>query len=378
MVFGRFLRQSAKMDGALKSLDQAEAVAHIERLESAFFQISSVFGVHKDLKTILEHLVRESLNCLRASRSTFFLYDPASEVLNAQFSHSPDAQYQKVGVVEEKALAKKALRQGKPLLLAGAESFSDFFKYEERENKITSLISIPLYDRGKAMGVLSALLINGRYDFDEKNLRLFSSFANIASAAIELTRLHEEVQAAKDSRITYDRCLDGILNQLQTLSDREQQRIQTHIAAMQAEQKVEDRELLEDEANESVPWVHGVILLQEGPGMERRKEEKLEVMVRVEFEEEYWCFTGNLSRGGAFVLTTNPMDLKDQFSLKIHLPDGREPIEAGCKVIWTNKYGKQSKGLRRGMGVKFLKLQPHEQIRIENFIKSYKPKPLSQ
>jgi len=378
MVFGRFLSQSAKMDGALKSLDQAEAVAHIERLESAFFQISSVFGVYKDLNTILEHVVRESLNCLRASRSTFFLYDPASEVLNAQFSHSPDAQYQKVGVVEEKALAKKALRQGKPLLLAGAESFSDFFKYEERENKITSLISIPLYDRGKAMGVLSALLINGRYVFDEKNLRLFSSFANIASAAIELTRLHEEVQAAKDSRITYDRCLDGILNQLQTLSDREQQRIQTHIAAMQAEQKVEDRELLEGEANESVPWVHGVILFQEGPGMERRKEERQEVMVRVEFEEEYWCFTGNLSSGGAFVLTTNPMDLKDQFSLKIHLPDGREPIEVGCKVVWTNKYGKQSKGLRRGMGVKFLKLQPHEQIRIEKFIKSYKPKALSQ
>jgi hypothetical protein len=59
------------MGGVLKSLDQTEALAHIERLESAFSQISSLFGVHKDLNTILEHVVRESLNCLRANRSTF-------------------------------------------------------------------------------------------------------------------------------------------------------------------------------------------------------------------------------------------------------------------------------------------------------------------
>jgi Tfp pilus assembly protein PilZ len=71
------------------------------------------------------------------------------------------------------------------------------------------------------------------------------------------------------------------------------------------------------------------------------------------------------------------MDLGDEFSLRIHVPDGWQPIEVGCKVIWTNKYGKESKNLRRGMGVKFLKLQPEDQIRIEEFIKTYKPKILS-
>jgi len=365
------------MGGVLKSLDQTEALSHIERLESAFFQISSLFGVHKDLNTILEHVVRESLNCLRANRSTLFLYDPTSDVLNVQFTHALAPRYQRVGLVEEKKVVKKALRQGKPLLLAGPESFSDFFKYEERENKITSLMSIPLFACGKAMGVLSALLINGRYDFDEKSLRFFSSFSNLASAAMELAHFVEEAQAGKDFRITYEQYLDNILSQLQTLSDREQQRIQTHIAVIQAEQKVENREFLEGKANESGPWTRGSILLQEDPGIERRKEERIEVMVQVEFEEEYWCFTGSLSRGGAFVLTQNPMDLEDEFSLKIHVPDGREPIEVGCKVIWTNKYGQQSKDLRRGMGVKFLKLQPQDQIRIDEFTKAFKPQVFS-
>jgi uncharacterized protein (TIGR02266 family) len=366
------------MGGVLKSLDQTEALAHIERLESAFFQISSIFGVHKDLNTILEQVVRESLNCLRANRSTLFLYEPTSKVLNAQFTHALDPRYQQVGVVEEKEAAKKALRQGKPLLLAGPESFSDFFKYEERENKITSLMSVPLFVGGKAMGILSGLLINGKYNFDEKSLRIFSSFANLASTAMELVQLQDEAKRGNDFRITYERYLDNILAQLQTLSDREQQRIQNHISTIQAERKAEDPRFLESNADEKVPWAQGAIILKDEPGIERRKDERIEIMVRVEFEEEYWCFIGDLSRGGAFVLTQNPMDLEDEFSLKIHVPDGRDPIEVGCKVIWTNKYGKQSKDLRRGMGVKFLKLQPQDQIRIEKVIKAYKPKPLSQ
>jgi len=377
MVFGRLLGQSAKTGGVPRQMDPADAVAHIESLESAFFQISSLFTGHRDLNTVLEHVVRESFSCLRPNRSTLFLHDPNSEVLKAQFTQVLDPRYQQVGVAEEKEIAKKSLRQGKPLLLAGPGSFSDFFKYEERENKITSLMSVPLFVRGKAMGVLSALLINERYNFDEKSLRFFSSFANLASTAMELVQLQDEAKRGNDFRITYERYLDNILTQLQSLSDREQQRIQNHISTIQAERKAKDPEFLESKADERVPWAPGAILIKDEPGIERRKDERIEVMVRVEFEEEYCSFTGDLSRGGAFVLTQNPMDLEDEFTLKIHIPDGREPVEVGCKVVWTNKYGKESKGLRRGMGVKFLKLQPADQIRIEEFIKAYKPKNFS-
>jgi Tfp pilus assembly protein PilZ len=374
MVFGRLVGLSSQRASVPRSVDEFEATAHIERLELALFQISSIFTAHKDLNTILELFVKASFNCLGAHRSTYFLHDPDSGVLKAQFTQVLDPRYQQVGVAEEKEIAKNSLRQAKPLLLAGPGSFSDFFKYEERENKITSLISVPLFGREKAVGVLSALLINGRTNFDEKSLRLFSSFANLASTAMELVQLQQEAKRGNDFRITYERYLDNILAQLQSLSNREQQRIQNHISIIQVEEKAENQKFLESKTDEKVPWAQGAILLQGEPGIERRKDERIEVMVRVEFEEEYCCFTGDLSQKGAFVLTQNPMDLEDEFTLKIHMPDGREPIEVGCKVIWTNKYGKESKGLRRGMGVKFLKLQLAEQIRIEEFIKAYKPK----
>ena len=378
MVFGRLLGKSSKMEAAPNHLDEQEATAHIERLESAFFQISSVFSDQKDLNTILEHVIRESLNCLMANRATLFLHDPQSEILKAQFTHTLDPRYQQVGFVEEKEVAKKALKQGKPLLLAGAESFSDFFKYEERENKITSLMSIPLFTKGKPTGVFSAARINERYNFDGKNLRLLSSFANLASTAMELALLRDELRRGNDFRIAYERHLDNILSQLQNLSHREQQRIQTHITMIRKEQKVEDQGFPEAKPNEAVPWTHGAIILKNETGIERRKDERIEILVWVEFEEEYYCFTGDLSRSGAFILTQEPMDLEDEILLKIHIPDGREPIKVGCKVIWTNKYGKQSKTLRRGMGVKFLKLLPQDQMRIDEFIKAYEPQTFSQ
>jgi uncharacterized protein (TIGR02266 family) len=278
-----------------------------------------------------------------------------------------------VGLVEEKEIAKRTLRQGSPLLLSGPESFSRFFKYEERDNKITSLLSIPLLAKGKPMGVISVALINGSYSFDERSLRCISSLANFASHTVEIANLLEEVQKGSEVRTAYEGHLDNILNQLQSLSQKEQQRIDTHIIMIKAEQEVDDNEFLEHKTNGKVPWVQGAIIVKD----ERRKDEKVEKKVRVEFDEEHWGVTEGLSMGGAFVLTTNPMDLGEEFLLRIHIPDGRDPAEGECKVVWTNKYGKESNNLRRGMGIKFLNLKEENRIRIEDFIKAFKAQVLA-
>jgi Tfp pilus assembly protein PilZ len=68
------------------------------------------------------------------------------------------------------------------------------------------------------------------------------------------------------------------------------------------------------------------------------------------------------------------LDLEDECLLKLYVPDGGEPLAVDCKVIWTNKYGKTSEKLRRGMGVKFLNLGHEDQNRIEEYIQTYKAK----
>jgi uncharacterized protein (TIGR02266 family) len=373
MVFGKLLGKQSRTGGPLRGLDDPEALDYIDHLETAIFQVSSALKSYKDPNKTLAVISQESINCLRAHRSTIFLLEPKGEALKIKFTHALDPRYQQVGLVEEKEIAKKTLRQGSPLLLAGPESFSQFFKYQERDNKITSLLSIPLLAKGKPMGVLSVVLINGSYGFDERSLRCISSLANFASLAVEIADLLEEVQKGSAVRTAYEGHLDNILNQLQSLSQKEQQRIDTHIIMIKAEQELDDNEFLEQKANGKAPWAQGTIILKD----ERRKNEKVEIKVRVEFDEEHWGVTDNLTLGGAFVLTTNPMDLGDEFLLRIQIPDGREPTEGECKVVWTNKYGKESNNLRRGMGIKFLNLQEENRIRIEEFIRAFKAKVLA-
>lgn len=373
MVFGKLLGKQSKAGGPLRGLDAAEALDYIGRLERAFFQVSSALKGYKDSNKILEVISQESVNCLRAHRSTIFLLEPKGEALKIKFTYAPDPRYQQLGMVEEKEIAKKTLRQGSPLLLASPENFSRFFKYEERDNKITSLLSSPLLAKGKPMGVLSVALINGSHSFDERSLRCISSMANFASLAVEIADLLEEAQKGSAVRTAYEGHLDNILNQLQSLSQKEQQRIDTHIIMIKAEQELDDKEFLEYKSNGKVPWAEGAIILRD----ERREKERVEIKVRVEFDEEHWGLSENLSIGGAFVLTTNPMDLGDEFFLRTHIPDGREPIEGECKVVWTNKYGKESNYLRRGMGIKFLNLQDENRIRIEEFIWAFKARVLA-
>ncbi len=368
----KFFDQSIKRRIIHKNIFGKNPLVHSENLETAFFRISSAFSAHKDLKTILEVIARESLNCLKANRSTVFLMHDKSGILKIRCTYASDALHKEVDLREEGEIAQKTLRQNKPLLLRRPRDFSDFFKYEERERKITSLMSIPLSSKGKTMGVLSAVLINENYGFDEKSLQFFSSFANFASAALGMAELLEDVSKGKNFRTTYERCLDNILDQLQGLPQRERERMDSHILKLQADPRIDEKKFLEDQSHEKVAWVQGTIILKEESGMDRRKDERVETTVRVEFDEEYWGFTKNLSKGGAFILTPAPMELGDEFILKLFMPDGQEPIEVACKVIWTNRYGKETKDLRRGMGVVFLRLQPEAQRRIEEHIKSCK------
>jgi uncharacterized protein (TIGR02266 family) len=372
MVFSKLSVQTPKVGIIQKEIKEQKALTYIERVEMAFFQITSVINAQKDINAILEVIVRESHNCLRVSRSTIFLMDEKSGILKIHCTYASDLLQKEVGLPEERDVAQKTLRQNKPFLFGGPGNLPDLLKNQERERKITSLMGIPLSSGGKTMGVLSAVLINEEYAFDEKDLQFFSSFANLASTALGMADLLEEITKAKSLRITYERYLDNILNQLQVPSEKEPPPIDSHRVEMQTEQQVDAKDLHGDQDKEKVTWVQGTITLKEEPGMNRRQDERVETIVRVEFEEQYWGFTKNLSKGGAFILTPDPMDLGEEFFMKLHMPDGGEPIEVTCKVVWTNKYGKETHDMRRGMGIKFLRLQPKIQDRIEEYIKSRK------
>jgi len=330
---------------------------------TAFYQISSVIIAKHSLTTILETIVQESLKCLKADRSSFYQLDSEKGFLIRKVSFSSNPFYEKVNLSEEKEVARKVVLQDQPFLLGKPEDFVNFFNYAEREEKINALMSLPVLADGKPIGALSVARINKEYGFSEEDTKKLSIFSNYASLAIENFDLLKELQKKISRQKDFEKYSNNILELWQDLSEEERKKIEEYGRNLWHKRKAKTGEK---------------ITLMSELGIERRTSERIEEVLQVEFENEFLAQTFNISEGGAFIHTSNPLELEEEFHLKLYIPDDQEPINIVCKVIWTNKYGKGNKKLPQGMGIKFLRLNPEHRKKIEEFIELQKSKKLLQ
>jgi uncharacterized protein (TIGR02266 family) len=344
------------------------AVGNMEEMRT-LFQIASATADRKELPEILEIIARESLNCLKAHRSTIFALDEKSGILKPQFTFTSDPLNEQVGLFEEKEVARKCLRQRKGFLLREPADFTEYLKYLERERKITSLLCIPLVSQDRSLGVLSVVMIDDDRKFNERDLQFLMVMGIQAAMANEKSSLDAEVRRGASYRKEYEQYLDHILNQLQSLSDVERRRIEDHIKSLlptpAGEERVPFSEPAEEARKESLPGTEPIALAQE-------VEDRVTKMLQVDIEGEPSSLSPDLGNGGVFIRTPNPLELGEEFVLKLHMAEGETPVGVTCRVIWTNKYGKESRHLRRGMGVKFLDLSPQLRNRVESYIQSHR------
>ncbi len=324
-----------------------------------FLQVSSVISAQKELPATLELIVRESVNSLNGHRSTIFLADAEKGSLKAHSSYTPEAPHEQVSLLEEKELARKTLKQKRALLLTSPEDFAEFPNYGDRPKRITSFICIPLYSQGKAVGALSVALINGQRGFGDKDVQCLSVFANHASIALGNAELLEQARKGSDARGRQGITFEDLVSELPNRSRDELSRVREKIVSLLAANPApENGNGAKSKSNPASPAA---------AGSGEQKE-----TLKFEIEEGDLGQTEDLSSAGLFIRTSNPLDLGEQFLLRLHLPLGPAPVEISCKVIWTNKYGKESKNLHRGMGVKFLNLSADAHRRIEAFIQADK------
>ena len=89
-----------------------------------------------------------------------------------------------------------------------------------------------------------------------------------------------------------------------------------------------------------------------------RKETRVQKTLTLMFKDRksfVKAYTGNISKGGLFIMTERPLNQGEQFLLKLQVPDLPEPIKVNCEVSWVRE---QSDIEKRppGMGVKFSKM----------------------
>ena len=80
-------------------------------------------------------------------------------------------------------------------------------------------------------------------------------------------------------------------------------------------------------------------------------------------------FSSNASSGGLFIKTPMPLDVGERFSLKLHLPEGTEPIQIDCEVAWSRTESEDQQKQPLGMGVKFIKMRDSDQQRLQKELK---------
>jgi len=92
---------------------------------------------------------------------------------------------------------------------------------------------------------------------------------------------------------------------------------------------------------------------------ERRETPRYQVVLKVRYETEQALRDAaihNLSSGGLYLTTTNPLGVGYEFELEIELPGQDEWIVGKCKVVWVNEI--DTTDYPKGMGVAFLEMPP--------------------
>lgn len=114
-------------------------------------------------------------------------------------------------------------------------------------------------------------------------------------------------------------------------------------------------------------FVYGVLARLSG---QPRNTPRIPIRMRVEIEEErpektLTCV--NISEGGLYLRTSEPLPEKDILHLKFILPHSTEQLEATAEVVRTAPLGTQIEG-EPGMGLQFLNIPESIRQQIRNFV----------
>jgi type IV pilus assembly protein PilZ len=104
---------------------------------------------------------------------------------------------------------------------------------------------------------------------------------------------------------------------------------------------------------------------------DRRKatRESIELVVRYQRVNAFFAdYAKNISRGGTFVATSEPLPPNSEFVLSLAVPELEEPLQLRAKVMWTTAPEVASKVHPAGMGIQFQYRDAVERSRVEALV----------
>jgi type IV pilus assembly protein PilZ len=109
---------------------------------------------------------------------------------------------------------------------------------------------------------------------------------------------------------------------------------------------------------------------------EHRQDSRFDVHIRVDYASRNMFLSNyvtNLSNGGLFIQTDNPLPVQSEILVTLTLPKTHTVIRAKGRVAWTYDIKKGTGRIIPGMGIKLMDLSIENKSVIKNYIQGLSP-----
>lgn len=102
-----------------------------------------------------------------------------------------------------------------------------------------------------------------------------------------------------------------------------------------------------------------------------RKDSRIPKVLSVSYKDRnsfVKAYTSNISWGGLFIRTGNPLPKGEEFVLKLQLPGIADPLKVQCQVAWEKRQGAEEETAPPGMGVRFMEMNKGDGDLLKAFV----------
>lgn len=174
---------------------RSELQQRIDRLET-LVDASLAFSATLDIDDLLNVIMQKAEQILEAEASSIFRIDEERQelyFLTARGVKGKEAKEIRVPI--GKGIVGWVAMHGKPLLVADVTKDPRWYRNVDKKTKFVtrSILAVPLFVRGKIIGVAEVLNKTGKRFFNEADQEMFTALGNQIAIAIENASLYREL-----------------------------------------------------------------------------------------------------------------------------------------------------------------------------------------
>lgn len=162
---------------------------------AALYEVSKAMSTTTNLDMLIQLILDLMMKETKADSASLMLVDQKEQELKIKSAVglSPEV-INSARIKIGESISGYVVEKGEPLLLVGGVKDDKRFKNLVVKEKVNSAIIVPLKLKGRVIGVLNLSSYTNENNFSEKDLQLFTIFAEQAAVMISDSQLHTELQ----------------------------------------------------------------------------------------------------------------------------------------------------------------------------------------